>query len=155
MLPYTCTCVIDLFVIPSLTGYFRDSKLAGLQQSSSIVHIRNTWGRVCSSVWVYSSFYHTAHYSGIRYWVRVAQNNTNDYFIFVVHFSARFIKKLAHHSALKGITTLSIFFYKYIADTSFVFLSCVKTHHGFVSYSSMVLLIFIRFLFPIRSGVSV
>ncbi|XP_019851702.1 PREDICTED: uncharacterized protein LOC109581757 [Amphimedon queenslandica] len=44
---------------------------------------------------------------------------------------AHFVKRFAHHSAIKGITCLSYFIYKYLADTSFVFLSCAQTPIGF------------------------
>ena len=46
---------------------------------------------------------------------------------------SHYIKQFGNHSALKGITTLTLFVYKYVADTSFVFLSCVDTDFGFVS----------------------
>ncbi len=45
----------------------------------------------------------------------------------------RFIRALGRHSALKGITFLSLFVYKYIADTAFIFISCVLTDAGLVS----------------------
>lgn len=47
--------------------------------------------------------------------------------------SARFIRPLSNRSALKGITFLSIFVYKYLADTSFIFISCLSTSFGLVS----------------------
>ena len=59
-------------------------------------------------------------------------------FLYATHspplYSAKYLKGFARHSALKGITTLSLFVYKYVADTSFIFLSCVTTDLGFVSH---------------------
>ena len=52
----------------------------------------------------------------------------------IIICSARRIKLLSNHSALKGITFLSIFVYKYIADTSFILISCsTYEEYGFVS----------------------
>ena len=47
--------------------------------------------------------------------------------------SAKFSERLSNRSALKGITFLSLFVYKYAADTSFIFLSCTDTDYGLVS----------------------
>ena len=48
--------------------------------------------------------------------------------------SAQFIGALGKHSALKAITFISLFVYKYVADTAFVFISCLPTDKlGFVS----------------------
>ncbi|CAI8015362.1 hypothetical protein GBAR_LOCUS9518, partial [Geodia barretti] len=47
-------------------------------------------------------------------------------------FSARFSKHLSNRSSLKGITFLSLFIYKYIADTAFIFISCNQTEFGLV-----------------------
>jgi hypothetical protein len=46
--------------------------------------------------------------------------------------SARFSKRLSNRSALKGITFLSLFVYKYVADTAFIFISCNQTDFGLV-----------------------
>ena len=46
--------------------------------------------------------------------------------------SARFSKRLSNRSSLKGITFLSLFIYKYIADTAFIFISCNQTEFGLV-----------------------
>lgn len=46
--------------------------------------------------------------------------------------SARYVRALSNRSALKGITFLSLFIYKYIADTSFIFISCLATNFGLV-----------------------
>lgn len=45
---------------------------------------------------------------------------------------SRKIRMLGNHSALKGITFLSLFIYKYVADTSFIFISCLETDRGLV-----------------------
>ncbi len=51
-----------------------------------------------------------------------------------MHCSARYNAVLGTHSALRGITFLSIFVYKYIADTSFTLISCSSyDDYGFVS----------------------
>jgi len=47
-------------------------------------------------------------------------------------FRARRLRYLAEHSALRGIGFMGLFVYKYIADTSFVMISCVDAG-GFVS----------------------
>ncbi|KAL5515915.1 hypothetical protein EMCRGX_G001160 [Ephydatia muelleri] len=46
--------------------------------------------------------------------------------------AARCIKFFSDRSALKGITFLSLFVYKYIADASFLLISCQNTQYGFV-----------------------
>jgi hypothetical protein len=86
--------------------------------------------------------------------------------IFVI--GARFIKSFAHHSAIKGIATLQYWFYKYLADTAFIFLSCTHTPIGFLfQYDGTVecfspyfgvffvlnLLIIIIYIFPLPFGV--
>ena len=47
-------------------------------------------------------------------------------------FRARRLRHFAEHSALRGIGFMGLFVYKYIADTSFVMISCVDAG-GFVS----------------------
>ena len=49
-------------------------------------------------------------------------------------YRVRFIKRLSNRSALKGITFLFLFIYKYIADTSFILISCNNTRFGLVSH---------------------
>lgn len=39
-------------------------------------------------------------------------------------FRARFIRALSERSALRGITFLFLIIYKYLADASFIFVSC-------------------------------
>ena len=71
----------------------------------------------------------------------VAQN-TEDCKLLITHSlsnSARFSKKLSNRSSLKGITFLSLFIYKYIADTAFIFISCNETEFGLVSSREMAL----------------
>ena len=47
-------------------------------------------------------------------------------------FRARRLRYLGEHGALRGIGFMGLFIYKYIADTSFVMISCVDAG-GFVS----------------------
>lgn len=47
--------------------------------------------------------------------------------------SAQWINALGKHSALKALTFISLFVYKYVADTAFIFVSCLPTDLGFVS----------------------
>ena len=42
--------------------------------------------------------------------------------------SARFIRPLSHRSAFNGIWLISLFVYKYIADTTANILKCVKVN---------------------------
>ena len=47
--------------------------------------------------------------------------------------SARFLKVLSNRSSLDGIALLTLFIYKYVADTSFTLISCTRTNNGYVS----------------------
>ena len=60
--------------------------------------------------------------------VKFAYNNN----IFFDTDRARWLRPLGEHSALRGIGFMGLFIYKYIADTSFVMISCVDAG-GFVS----------------------
>ena len=46
--------------------------------------------------------------------------------------SARFIPRLANHSTLKGLTTIFLIVYKYVADTAAVSFNCSQTAYGLV-----------------------
>ena len=52
--------------------------------------------------------------------------------VYFLLFRARRSHYLGEHSALRGIGFMGLFIYKYIADTSFVMISCVDAG-GFVS----------------------
>lgn len=53
----------------------------------------------------------------------------------IIICSARSFKMLSERSSLNGITLLSLLIYKYIADTSFILISCSSTSTGWVSFS--------------------
>lgn len=61
--------------------------------------------------------------------------------VYIHTHRARFIKPLGNRSALKGITFLFLFIYKYIADTSFILISCNNTSFGLVSHTIVCLLL--------------
>ena len=72
-----------------------------------------------------------------------------------VIFRARCIRAFGSHSALKGITFLSLFIYKYIADTAFVFVSCIETDIGLVSELALIFLSVCLFCLSVCSEVPV
>lgn len=51
-------------------------------------------------------------------------------------FRARFVKTLSERSALRGITFLFLIVYKYLADASFIFVSCTYLDPRLVSLLS-------------------
>jgi hypothetical protein len=54
-------------------------------------------------------------------------------------FSARFIPRLANHSTLKGLTTIFLIVYKYVADTAAVSFNCSQTAYGLVGLPLQIL----------------
>jgi len=55
--------------------------------------------------------------------------------------SARCLKALSNRSALSGITLLSLFVYKYVADTSFTLLNCSRLDNDWVNSNKTVITI--------------
>ena len=53
-------------------------------------------------------------------------------YIYIYMCRTRFIRVLGSRSGLKGITFLSLIVYKYLADTAFIFISCINTDLGLV-----------------------